>query len=296
MVNLEWLRSFRVVYKTKSLSKASEILHISQPTVSQHIQALESHLNKKLFKRKSKGVLETDEGRLLNTLVAGSIESLEEVENIISQRYAHEDTVITIGISEHLYKSMLCHQVLGIGKNVHIKFGTKQDLFREVEDGTLLYAILPDGIDTFDAICYPLFDQHLVLVKTADIDLGDVKKMYNKNPNELARVLTNQTWYAHNSASSFIKLFWLNVFNYQRPAVIPNYVIPNEFETLFQLSQGSGLSVANETVANHFVKNGRLEVVDIPPIFYRKMSLMANKKKGVDSTAKKIVSLIDCTK
>ena len=32
MINLEWLRTFRAVYKTKSLSKASEMLNISLGT------------------------------------------------------------------------------------------------------------------------------------------------------------------------------------------------------------------------------------------------------------------------
>ena len=93
MINLEWLRTFRVVYKTKSLSKASELLYISQPTVSQHIRSLEGYLNKKLFVRKSKGVLETDEGKILNTMVSGTIESLEEIENKIGQIYLKENRI-----------------------------------------------------------------------------------------------------------------------------------------------------------------------------------------------------------
>ena len=78
MINLEWLRTFRTVYKTKSLSRASELLNISQPTVSQHINSLEHYIGQQLFTRKSKGVIETDEGKVVNTLISGSIESLEE--------------------------------------------------------------------------------------------------------------------------------------------------------------------------------------------------------------------------
>ena len=86
MINFEWLRTFRTVYKTKSLSKAAELLRISQPTVSQQISTLEAHIGQKLFFRKSKGVIETDEGRILNTLVSGSIEVLEGIENLITKQ------------------------------------------------------------------------------------------------------------------------------------------------------------------------------------------------------------------
>jgi len=80
MINLEWLRTFRAVYKTKSLSRAADLLMISQPTVSQQLSSLESRIGQKLFTRKSKGVTETDVGRMLNTMVSGTIENLEEVE------------------------------------------------------------------------------------------------------------------------------------------------------------------------------------------------------------------------
>ena len=96
MINLEWLRTFRAVYRTKSLSQAAEMLSISQPTVSQQISTLEAHLGHKLFIRKSKGVLETDEGKMLNTMISGSIETLEAV-------IEHYQT----GGKNHLHKSTL---------------------------------------------------------------------------------------------------------------------------------------------------------------------------------------------
>lgn len=292
MINLEWLRTFRAVYKTKSLSRASEMLNISQPTVSQHIQALESHISKKLFVRKSKGVLETDDGRILNTLVSSSIESLEEAENIISERYSKPDTIITIGISEHLYKSMLCHQVFDLGGFVHVKFGTKQSLITDVEEGNILYAIVPEEINTFDTICYSLFTQNLILVKTKDINLEGIEVLLNENAKKAEQLLTKQKWYAHNTASSYIKLFWLTVFNKKRPTIIPNYIIPNEFEILFQLSNGTGLSVALDTSARFFLEKGLLEKVPIDPIPFRKMSLIANKKKASKETTDRILNLL----
>ncbi len=292
MINLEWLRTFRAVYRTKSLSKAAELLNISQPTVSQQIMTLEAHIGQKLFTRKSKGVLETDEGRILNTLISGSIESLEEVEQQILQKKSKLKTIITIGISPHLYKTMLCHQVLELGEYVHIQFGTKQSLITDVEQGKLLYAVVPDEVNTFDIICQSLFDQQLILVSTPDIDLSDFKKLYKTDIRKAEQLLTNQTWYAHDTFSGFIKLFWLTIFDKKRPAVIPNYVIPNEYETLFQLSNGSGLSVAFQHNAAPFIKAGTLKALPIKPVYFRKLSLIANKKKAAPEMILKIVEML----
>ena len=292
MINLEWLRTFRAVYRTKSLSRASEILSISQPTVSQQLINLEAHIGQKLFIRKSKGVIETDEGKILNTLISGSIESLEEVEHQIIQKKSMLKTIITIGISSHLYKSILCHQILEIGEFVHIQFGTKQELIKDVEEGRLLFAIIPDVVNTFDIVCYPLKSQNLVLLSTPDISLDPILKIYKEDIFMAEKLLTEHIWYAHDTSSGYIKLFWITVFNKKRPAVIPNYVIPNEYETLFQLSNGTGLSIALDINAAPFINSGKLIAWDIVPVPFRKLSLLANKKKASKKLTSKILSAL----
>lgn len=292
MVNLEWLRTFRAVYRTKSLSRASEILNISQPTVSQHIQALEVYVGQKLFVRKSKGVLETDEGKIINTLVSGSIELLEEAENKISRQFSKNKTVLSIGVSEHLYKSLFNHSLLELEEYVHVKFDSKQNLIKDVEENRLLYAIVPNGIPTFDMYVHHLFDQKLVIACTNDIDLSELKDTYNKDKEQAEQILTRQKWFAHDPAFGYIKLFWMQNFNKKRPSIIANYVIPNEHELLVQLAQMSGLTIASDSVVAPFVKSGELKTIDLNSVNYRSLTLLSNKKKAPDELTKKIVNLL----
>lgn len=42
MVNLEWYRTFKAIYKTGTLTGAADALFISQPGVSLHLSSLES--------------------------------------------------------------------------------------------------------------------------------------------------------------------------------------------------------------------------------------------------------------
>ena len=69
MVNLEWYRTFKSVYKNGNFSMAAKELFISQPAVSQQISMLEAHVGYKLFNRKSKGVEPTEYAKLLNNLI-----------------------------------------------------------------------------------------------------------------------------------------------------------------------------------------------------------------------------------
>lgn len=289
MLNLEWLRTFRAVYKTKSLSQASELLMISQPTVSQHLAALEGRMGKKLFERKSKGVQETDMGRILNTMISGSLESLEEVEHVIVKKDAQLKNILSIGISQHLYKSTLCNTMSHMGEYVHVKFGKKDELIAQVERGELLYAVIHERIERFDLYCHQLRPQHVVLTATNDLNLGELETLYQTDKSLAEKWLSNQRWYAHDHNSSFIKLYWLHVFDKKRPSIIPNYVIPNEYEVLYQQSNGSGLSIAFDNIASYFEEQGLLQTLTLQKINYRELCLIANKKKTDPQVTDKLV-------
>ncbi|NBD25032.1 LysR family transcriptional regulator [Paenibacillus glycinis] len=64
-MRIEWLESFQIVADSKSLTKASESLHISQPALSKQIRSLEDELGAKLLMRSSSGVTLTPSGQIV---------------------------------------------------------------------------------------------------------------------------------------------------------------------------------------------------------------------------------------
>ena len=59
MSHLSHLRTFLEAYRSGSFSKAAELLGITQPAASQHIQSLETLVGKRLFIRQARGVTAT---------------------------------------------------------------------------------------------------------------------------------------------------------------------------------------------------------------------------------------------
>ncbi|PKL51025.1 MAG: LysR family transcriptional regulator, partial [Nitrospira bacterium HGW-Nitrospira-1] len=59
------LKVFSTVAETKSFSKTSEIIHLTQPAVSLQIQALEEIYETKLFDRSSGAITLTPSGEVL---------------------------------------------------------------------------------------------------------------------------------------------------------------------------------------------------------------------------------------
>ncbi|MCA8907324.1 MAG: LysR family transcriptional regulator [Rhodospirillaceae bacterium] len=64
MPNLRHLRAFGAVVRCRSISKASEVVHLSQPAVTQAIANLEDRLGVPLFERRSDGMVPTEAGAL----------------------------------------------------------------------------------------------------------------------------------------------------------------------------------------------------------------------------------------
>ena len=64
-MDMKQLEAFVYVVETCSFSKAGQLLHLTQPTISSHISALERELKIKLIVRTTKETYPSDAGKLL---------------------------------------------------------------------------------------------------------------------------------------------------------------------------------------------------------------------------------------
>ncbi len=87
MPNMELYRIFTIVADEKNITRASEILNISQPAVTKHIKNLENELNTILFNR-SHGMQLTKQGKILYEKVASHVKAIDEAEKIFEKNRA----------------------------------------------------------------------------------------------------------------------------------------------------------------------------------------------------------------
>ena len=74
------LRYFLAVAREENMSRAAETLHVTQPTLSKQLKALEDELGKKLFTRHSFSIELTDEGILLRDRAEDLIAMADKIE------------------------------------------------------------------------------------------------------------------------------------------------------------------------------------------------------------------------
>lgn len=101
MVDLELFRIFKIVADEENLTRASEILNISQPAVTKHIHNLENELELKLFERTKYGMRLTPDGERIYNQIKDPINTLMSVESSLKQSF-----VLNLGIHTNMTKDI----------------------------------------------------------------------------------------------------------------------------------------------------------------------------------------------
>ena len=261
MVNLEWYRTFKSVYKNGNFSVAAKELFISQPAVSQQISMLEAHVGYKLFNRKSKGVEATEYAKLLNNLIIDALDRLENVESGFRAKAEDSKRLISVGVSKNLFSS-LGNALISKFDFIDFTFEENDALFTLVDDKKIDFAIVNKQFDTFDTIQEVVGKIKLVMVAPTNLDITDFRqKLKSDDFVGVEQWLNGQKWYSHDARIPYIKLFWLYVFNKKRPSIVANYIIPSENEMLEMLSKNSGIAITWNCNARKYVKENKLQLI-----------------------------------
>lgn len=116
-IDLNLYHIFYVVANVGNITKASELLYVSQPAVSKSIQQLEKMLGGKLFFRTQKGVHLTEEGNVLYQYVKQGLEVFSNAKNKFNSLMHLEEGKIKIGASATVTKFFLMPYIELFHKN-----------------------------------------------------------------------------------------------------------------------------------------------------------------------------------
>ena len=146
MLETRLLYYFLAVAREQNITKAAEVLHIAQPSLSTQIMDLEKYLGKKLLVRGKKKTVLTEDGALLRSKAEEIISLLEKCESSFLQD-ASISGDICVGCAET--KNM--DHIAGIFKqiqdeypNVHFRYisGMADDIFEKLDSGVVDVAIM----------------------------------------------------------------------------------------------------------------------------------------------------------
>lgn len=141
-INLDLYNVFYVVANNGNITKASNILHISQPAITKQIKNLEECLGFELFIRTKRGVILTSNGQEVYNQVKESMKYLKNIENISNSLNCLETGILKIGTGKSLTRAFLIPVIEIIHKKypnvrIEIAIGPTCELISKLKEGKL---------------------------------------------------------------------------------------------------------------------------------------------------------------
>lgn len=94
------LKYFLAIAREESITKAAELLHITQPTLSRQIAQMEDEMGVKLFVRSTRRIVLTNEGLLLRRRAEEILELVDKTEREISEQDDMVEGTVSIGCGD----------------------------------------------------------------------------------------------------------------------------------------------------------------------------------------------------
>lgn len=207
-MELRVLKYFTVVVQEGNFSRAANVLHVSESTLSRQIQNLEEELNTQLLLRGNRSLKLTDSGQYL---YSRTLEILQMAENTANTIQSGEKVVgnLHIGVGENYMETLvarafakLVRKYPDIEVNLHNITGDSTP--NKVEQGVLDFGFVTTqkNLDNFYQLALPFKDHWGILVRKED-PLTRLKELQPRDLRNRGLLLSRQ----HGLINNFVK--WL---------------------------------------------------------------------------------------
>lgn len=151
-MEIRLLQSFLAIAREGSITRAAEVLHISQPALSRQLVALETELGCELFRRGKKSMELTDEGLLLQRRAVEIVSLVELTEEELSGCSAELDGHVSIGAGELAATDLLAGIVAAFAEEhplvtFTLFTGVADQVTERLDRGLLDFGLLLEPVD-----------------------------------------------------------------------------------------------------------------------------------------------------
>ncbi|WP_430601816.1 hypothetical protein IGJ02_001882 [Enterococcus sp. DIV0724b] len=198
-MELRVLTYFLTVAREKTISKAAEVLHLSQPTLSKQLKELEEELGVTLFTRGNRFITLTEDGIYL---MNRGKEILSLVESTTTNLIKNEviSGEITIGGGETQafeFLGRILHELRDNYPeiNIHLYSGNADDVLEKIDKGLLDFGLVIDPVEKqkYEYIRLPLIDSWGILVNKSH-PLANQKTVQPKDIQHTPLLISNQSF------------------------------------------------------------------------------------------------------
>ena len=290
-INYELYKIFYEVVVNGSISKAANSMYISQPAVSQAIKNLEEKLEGKLLIRTKKGIVLTEEGKVLFDYVKKGIESFQNGENAFLNYLNLDSGSIRIGASTTITRNI----VMPYLEKFHKKY-PKVDIKITNNLTSNLVTSLRNGDLDLLVVNLPLEENKdlkiIPICNVQDIFVGNLD-YYNKTKGHLRiEELVNYPLVTQKEPSNTRRFLNKYLKSNNISTNIPNEIVSYSLIMDF-VKAGFGIGYATKEFIEDDLKEKRLyEIKVTPKVPKREVGIVTLNKSIPNYSAKKLIELM----
>lgn len=169
------LRYFLTVVREESITKAAEVLHITQPTLSRQLSQMEEEIGVRLFDRGTRKISLTNEGILLRRRAEEILQLVDKTEKELLEQEEQVEGKVSIGCGE-IASVQLLPELFRSFREKYPRvsfdiFTAAADLVKEQMDKGLLdigLLLEPIDVEKYDFIRFDLKENWVVLMRPDD--------------------------------------------------------------------------------------------------------------------------------
>ena len=203
------LRYFLTVVREESITKAADVLHITQPTLSRQLSQMEEEVGVKLFNRGSRRITLTNEGILLRRRAEEILQLVDKTEKELIEQEEQVEGKISIGCGEIAAVQVLPNLIKTFREKypqvTFDIFTATADLVKEQMDKGLLdigLLLEPVDMEKYDFIRLEVKEKWVVLMRP-DSPLAEKETVTAKDLSALPLILPRRMNVQNELASWF---------------------------------------------------------------------------------------------
>lgn len=276
-MDIHHIRVFASVYRHKSFSKAAEELNLTQPTVSDHVKALEYELNCKLFDRLPRKVIPTKEAAVLIGKAQEIIERVEGFKDILGEFRKDLSGHLVIGASTIPGTYILPGITASFRqKNASVLFevivSDSRAIIDKVAGDDLLIGIVGAKLESKQVDYQPFLDDELIVVASGKFELR--KNISIRDLASLPIVMREQ---GSGTRREFEKILEREGIDFQHLNVVGIFGSTDAVKQA--VKEGMGISIISRRSVKDELKCGMLREIKIKDVEMKRQFFIITHRK-----------------
>lgn len=287
---LDLYQIFNVVSRNKSFSRAAQELYMTQPAVSQAIAKLEKELDTTLFYRTSRGVVLTNEGKLLEEYIHSALGMINVAEEKIVELKTLKTGELRIGVGDTISRYFLLPYL----EEFHAKYpGIKLNILNGTT--TEICNFIKSGQADVGICNLPIHDDNLHVIPCKEIQdifvCGEKYKRLTNKPISFEYLMRMPLIFLEKKSNS--RMFVENFFNKRGIHVSPDFEL-GSYDLVVEFTKiNLGISCVIREFSKDYLDRGDLYEIkleeDIPK---RSIGICYLKNIPLSRAAKRFVERI----